>query len=188
MPVPPPCPTVPPRSRRVFSFKRVASHCAQSSIWFCSDLVTSEPIPTQGRDQKNFRAGSRSYGMYRSAVLPLDEQAGPQPLRTRDTGEMTKRYSQRDSQIHGLRQVPISPEWLNQPHSRFPAAARLSKYLLHVKIHLILHDEVTCLAHLACQRLRRHHLLAARQLPLVPALRFRTIPSNEVRRFHVRPT
>ena len=86
-----------------------------------------------------------------------------------------------------MRQVPISPGWINQPQFRFPAAARLSEYLLQIEILLILDDEIARFANLAGQCLGRDHLLAAGRLALMPGLGFRTIPADEVRGFHIRP-
>ena len=125
--------------------------------------------------------------MNKSSVPPLDEQAKSQPHANRGTGEMAKRYLPTGTQIQGMRQVPITSEWLGQPQFRFPAAARLSEYLLHVKFNLVLYDVITRLAYLAGQSLGRNHLLAPRLLPLMPALRFRTIPAYEIRCFNICP-
>jgi len=78
-----------------------------------------------------------------------------------------------------MRQVPITSGWINQPLCRFPAAARLSEYLLQVEILLILDDEIARLADLAGQRLGRQHLLAFSRLALMPGLGIRAVPADE---------
>ncbi len=86
-----------------------------------------------------------------------------------------------------MRQVPITSGWINQPHHRFPAAARLSEYLLQIEILLILDDEITCFANFAGQRLGRDDLPAPGRLALMPGLGFWTIPADEIGCFHIRP-
>ena len=67
-----------------------------------------------------------------------------------------------------MRQVPITSGGLANPTVRIPAAARLSKNQFHVKIHLVFHDEVACLAYLARERFGCHDLLGALALALMP--------------------
>ena len=63
----------------------------------------------------------------------------------------------------------------------------LSEDTLDIKLHLIPHDKVACLAPLARQSLHRHTCLCLRLFPLIKLLRRWTAPNRKTRRLDVSP-
>ena len=148
-----PLPTPDSPTRRIHAglFCRLSYECHlafRSVIHPDLPRVTKAPdaIPALYRDQKNVRAIQCSVRVHISVVLR--QSRIPTPI--------DSLYGRNDKLMFIVSCYKIWDTtasnhvcWFNQPQFRLTVAARLSKYFLHIKIHLIFHDKIAGFAYLA---------------------------------------